>query len=136
MRVVLDTNVLLVALPSRSRVHPVFDAFRRGRLTLCLSSEIELEYEELLGRRASPERAALVLNLLRTARNAERVDVAYRWRLITADPGDDKFVDCAVAAGADAIVTEDRHFDVLAAVDFPAVAVWRTDDLLRRLRDA
>lgn len=37
----------------------------------------------------------------------------FRWNLIVADPDDDKFVDCAVAAQAKFIVSEDKHFNVL-----------------------
>ena len=42
-----------------------------------------------------------------------RVEPTYQWQLITADPDDDKFADCAIAAGADYVVTEDAHFAAL-----------------------
>jgi predicted nucleic acid-binding protein len=45
--------------------------------------------------------------------NLRRVEPAYHWRLLTADPDDDKFADCAIAAQAEWIITEDRHLDVL-----------------------
>ena len=35
----------------------------------------------------------------------------------------DKFVDCAFNAGADYIVTNDRHFNVLKNIDFPKINV-------------
>ena len=47
----------------------------------------------------------------------------YRWKLIEADPDDDKFVDCAVAYGADYLVTNDKHFRILENIDFPPVSV-------------
>ena len=34
----------------------------------------------------------------------------YKFNLIKSDPDDNKFVDCAVIANAEFIVTEDRHF--------------------------
>ena len=37
----------------------------------------------------------------------------YRWYFIVADPDDDKFVDCAIAAQAKYIVSEDNHLQVL-----------------------
>ena len=43
--------------------------------------------------------------------------------LITADPDDNKFVDCAVTAGATNIVSNDRHFRELERYDFPRVDV-------------
>ena len=36
---------------------------------------------------------------------------------------DNKFVDCAVAADAEYIVTNDAHFSVLKQIDWPKVAV-------------
>jgi len=47
----------------------------------------------------------------------------YKWNLIHADPDDNKFVDCALNAGADYIVTNDRHFNVLKSLGFPPVKV-------------
>ena len=47
----------------------------------------------------------------------------YRWDLIEADPDDNKFVDCAVAGGADGLVTNDRHFNVLGRIRYPRVTV-------------
>ena len=44
----------------------------------------------------------------------------YRFNLLR-DPDDNKFVDCAVAAGADLLVTHDRGFDVLRQVAFSVV---------------
>lgn len=55
------------------------------------------------------------------------------WNLITSDPDDNKFVDCAVAANADFIVTNDRHFKVLKKIPFPAVRVISADDFLEIL---
>ena len=43
--------------------------------------------------------------------------------LIEEDPDDNKFVDCAIVAGADYIVSEDAHFRVLEKIPFPKVNV-------------
>jgi predicted nucleic acid-binding protein len=45
--------------------------------------------------------------------NLRRIEPTYQWRLITADPDDDKFADCAIAAEPEWIVTEDARFEVL-----------------------
>ena len=37
----------------------------------------------------------------------------FRFRVITGDPDDNKFVDCAIAVEADFILTVLRHFNVL-----------------------
>ena len=45
--VVLDTNALIQALPSRSRYHKIWTDFLAGRYSLCVSNEILSEYEEI-----------------------------------------------------------------------------------------
>jgi predicted nucleic acid-binding protein len=57
----------------------------------------------------------------------------YKWDLIIADPDDNKFVDCALNAGADFIVTNDRHFNVLKEIDFPPVQVIDIDSFKKIL---
>ncbi len=121
-RVIFDTNVLLVSVSSRSPYHWAYRAVVDGHVTLCLSTGIALEYDEILSSHMGGEAADDVLSFLETASNVEWVRAAYQWRLISSDPDDDKFVDCAVASGA-TIVTEDRHFDVLHGVGFPPVRV-------------
>ena len=51
MRVVFDTNVLLVALPSHSPFHALYQAVVAGRLTLFVTTETLAEYEEQISRR-------------------------------------------------------------------------------------
>lgn len=48
MRVVLDTNVLLVSIGRRSPFRPIFDALLQQRLMLVVSTGILLGYEEIL----------------------------------------------------------------------------------------
>ena len=58
----------------------------------------------------------------------------YHLHLITADPDDDKFVDCAFKANARYIVTEDHHYDVLKQTSFPYIDVVGIDELIKVLR--
>lgn len=92
------------------------------------------EYEEIFGQRANPEVAALALDVLDILPNIARIHKYFFWKLITADPDDDKFVDCAVAATANFIVTDDRHFRVLRDVPFPKVNVISSQEFLELLR--
>ncbi len=123
MRVAIDTNVILVLFGRNSPYRFVADALAQERYTLLVSTEIMLEYEEILSRRQHPLQAEAVLLFLQNAVGVERIDVFYRWNLIHADPDDNKFVDCAIAGNADAIVSEDAHFDALKNISFPAVKV-------------
>jgi predicted nucleic acid-binding protein len=55
------------------------------------------------------------------------------FNLISVDPDDNKFVDCAVAANAKFVVTDDGHFDLLKQIDFPKVNIIGLDDFIRTL---
>ena len=68
-----------------------------------------------------------MLNFIAYSINTLTVTPYYKWNLITADPDDNKFVDCALNAGADFIVTNDRHFGVLKNIDFPKINVIDID---------
>ena len=48
-------------------------------------------------------------------------DPHYHFDLITQNPDDNKFVDCAIVANADYLVSEDNHFNVLKDIPFPKV---------------
>ena len=135
LRVVLDTNVLLVSLSSRSPHHWVYRAVAERRVTLCLTTEIALEYEEVVARHLGPDTAASALSFLDIARNVQWSVPPFRWRLVEADPDDDKFADCAVATGA-TLVTEDGHFGPLRDLDFPPVHVVGLDGFQALLADA
>lgn len=53
--------------------------------------------------------------------------------LITIDVDDNKFVDCAVAADAEYIVTNDKHFEVLNEIPWPKVSVIRIQEFLSQI---
>ncbi len=131
MNVVLDTNVLLVSLPSHSTFHPIFQALKQNRYALCVTNEILTEYEEQISVRLGTTRTDLQLRELLNLPNVTLIDVYFNWYKIEADPDDDKFADCAFACGADYLVTNDRHFNVLKdAVDFPRVAVITAQEFI------
>ena len=54
-------------------------------------------------------------------------------RLIEKDNDDNKFVDCAIAAGASFIVSNDRHFDALKTIPFPKVEVIQIQQFVEKL---
>jgi len=80
-----------------------------------------LEYEEQLKSRYSSYSINEELMKIIEKQNTDLVIPDFKWNLISADPDDNKFVDCAVAANADFIVTNDAHFNILKTVSFPKV---------------
>ena len=135
-RIVLDTNCLLQAISRRSRFHPIWREFVQGRYELCVTTEILNEYEEILSRYTSPVVGRMVVEAILRANNVVRVDAQFRFGLIESDPDDNKFVDCAIVANAEYIVTDDAHFDVLKDIPFPRVLVMTAEAFLADLENA
>ena len=74
-----------------------------------------------------------VVLLILNQKNVQLVDPHFRMGLITADPDDNKFVDCAFASGADYLVSENSHFNVLRSIPFPQLNLVTLDEFLRVL---
>ena len=124
MRVVIDTNQLLSSISPKSKSHWLYQAIFSGKFTLCITTEILEEYDEIIewGFRRR-DVADNVLEAIINSPYVEQINVSSFWWLLTDDPDDNKFSDCAIAAGADYLLTEDKHFDVLKDIDFPNVNV-------------
>lgn len=104
-----------------------------GRNNLCVSNEIIEEYEEILGRNVTPSFASLAVEVIINSPYTIFISPFYKFQAIIEDPDDNKFVDCAVAANARFLVTEDHHFNVLKNLDFPKVDLIGLDDFLEEL---
>ncbi|MDB5138614.1 MAG: hypothetical protein JWR12_530 [Mucilaginibacter sp.] len=130
MIVVLDTNVLLVSIPSKSIYRPIFDALINGVFHLILSNDILTEYIEVIERKANATVSNNIAELLLSLDNLNKVEVFFEWKLIEKDPDDNKYVDAAIVGTADFIVSNDQHFNILKSVDFPKVNVIGVDDFL------
>ena len=123
LKVILDTNVLLVSISSKSPYHWIYEKLINTDFDLGITSEILMEYEEIIGRKYNFSVAKDVIRTLLALPNVEQVTVYYYWNLIEADGDDNKIVDCAVSCNAKGIVTQDKHFNILKSVDFPNVNV-------------
>lgn len=127
MNIVLDTNCLLMSLSRKSRYYPIWQDFVSGKYTLCFTNEILMEYEEILTQKLGSGIASNVIKAILDLPNTRMVQVYYHLRLISADPDDDKFVDCAFKTNARFIVTQDHHYDVLRQVKYPKINVIDID---------
>ena len=135
MKVVLDTNCILQIVFPKAAYQEVWKALIAQKYTICLTNEILLEYREILERRFQDAQfAEYVIELILSLPNVERVTPFYRFNLITADPDDNKFVDCAVTAGATYIVSNDHHFEELKRYQFPQVDVRTLTEFLNIVR--
>ncbi len=136
MRIVLDTNCLIQSVGRHSRFRPIWDSILNGQNTLCVTNEILEEYSEILGYLFNQQFADMVILAILKNPFVELFSPHYRFNLITADPDDNKFVDCAIVANARYIVTNDHHYNVLRKIKFPSVDVMNLADFLDLLRNS
>ena len=131
MRVVLDTNVLISGAFFSGPPSLILDACTASTFRLVLSPEIVDEYrrvgEEFIRTSPNPDFERL-LNFL--VAHAILVDAPQLDRPLCRDPGDDKFIACAIAGKADVIVSGDR--DMLAVSGQLGIRVLRPREFVTR----
>ena len=109
MRIVIDTNVIVSGIFWSGIPGKVLERWAEGSFILCTTTEILNEYFEVIDRLAA---------------KCERHDLAVRWKtyffkhtalaestyrfLEFRDPNDAKFVECAMSANANIIVSGDN----------------------------
>ncbi|MBX2967413.1 MAG: putative toxin-antitoxin system toxin component, PIN family [Cyclobacteriaceae bacterium] len=128
LKVVLDTNAVLRSISRRSTFSIVMDKLYNGGFDLHVTNDILLEYEEKISEVFSKETAELLLGAFTLLPNVKKTEVYYQLGLIHTDKDDNKFSDCAFAANAHYLVTNDRHFDVLKSIDFPVINIIRLEE--------
>ena len=55
------------------------------------------------------------------------------FELLLTDVDDNKFVDCAIAANAEFIVTNDKHFNPLKTIPWPKVEIINLIDFVKQI---
>lgn len=130
---VVDTNVFVESLSRTSPYHEIFQSLLRGKFSICVSNPIVLEYVEILYELHRRENADKLFDFLSISPFVILADPTFHFNLITADPDDNKFVDCAVVANADYIVTSDHHYDILKGIPFPKVQVIHPEEFVKLL---
>jgi putative PIN family toxin of toxin-antitoxin system len=133
MTVVIDCNVFVVCLTSRSPYHYIYRSLIEGKFRLVVSQEILLEYEEIIQEKYGLSTAHAFISLLKELPNVFHVEPFYKWLLIDIDPDDNKYCDCAIVGKASYIVSEDKHFNVLKTISFPKLTAITLDEFLQML---
>ncbi len=137
-KVVLDTNVLLVSISERSKLHWIFKKLLDKEYVLCVTTDILNEYAEIIEQHMGSEASESTMGVIENLSNVHFITKYYQFQLLK-DEDDDKFVDgsprdCAIAANADYIVNHDKDFDVLKNIEFPKVRVIKTEEFRKILK--
>ena len=105
MKIVLDTNVLVNSFLKKSKNYWIWKALEAEQLTLCVTTDVLLEYEEIITRLyKDPLLASFVLDALQLMPNIIYIRKDIFFRLIPQDEENEKFADCAIIVSADYIV--------------------------------
>lgn len=133
IKVVIDTNVLVSSLSRKSKYNYLIDLIYNNKIDIVVTSEILLEYEEILSSKYSKLATDNFFTLISELENAQFVNVYFNWNLLT-DTDDNKFVDCYVAANAELLITNDKGFNQLNNVEFPRINIISLEDFLNNMR--
>jgi putative PIN family toxin of toxin-antitoxin system len=130
-RVVADTNVLVSALQFGGKPKQLLDLAVDGQVDLAISKEILAETLRVLREKfdRAPEWLAESDRQLRVI--ARIVVPTESIQAIGADPTDDRILECAVAAGAEVIVSGDTH--LLSLGNFRGMPIQRVAEFLSGL---
>jgi putative PIN family toxin of toxin-antitoxin system len=133
MKVVIDTNIFVSSFFG-GKPKKIIDLWKTGKLTLCLSNDILDEYVQVLQRLGLENEIELeeLLGLFAKEINILFTKKTPNLRLIKDDPGDDKFVECAVALQAGYIITGDRALK--AFEEYKGIKILSAHDFLNIFR--
>lgn len=138
MKLVLDTNVLVAGIRSRTGAsNPLLVAGFRGRFEWLCSVPLFYEYEDVLSRAdflldAGVTRADMATFLTDVAGTVRPVEMRFLWRPQLRDAGDEMVLETAVNGRADALVTH-NYKDFGAIPERFGVALWTPAEALRRV---
>lgn len=128
---VLDTNVLISGAFYAGPPLQILQSCIEGEFQLALSPEILVEYrrvgEEFFRKRFNPDFERLLGLIVAQALIVEAPDLD---QPVCRDPHDDKFIACALAVGADVIVSGDK--DLLSISGKFNIPVMRPKEFVDR----
>jgi len=113
VRAVIDTNVLFEGLTKLGACAQIVDAWVNRRFTPCVSTALELEYEEVLVGKLGPEKRKVAMGALVALLNhANYTPVTALVRPRSRDPDDDFVIECAYNGKAAIVTRNVRDLDV------------------------
>ena len=132
-RVVLDTNIVLVSASRHSSHNWVMQEWVNGRYEVCVTTDILLEYAEIIGQKMGTRASMALMAMFDNLDNVQYITNYFSFELL-ADRDDNKFVDCAIAANADFIVSHDKDFRILKDIRFPYIEVIDLAEFKARIK--
>jgi putative PIN family toxin of toxin-antitoxin system len=131
LRAVLDTNVYFSAFTHKGPPFRIWQEAVNRSFILLVSPAILREIAGVLREDLQWQATDIVAHLKLVARIAEIISPKVNLQVIAEDPADDRILECALAGGADLIVSGDRHLRKLKT--FRNIGIVQPGDFLRTL---
>jgi putative PIN family toxin of toxin-antitoxin system len=132
MTAVIDTNVVLSAILFGGKPRQVLEMALSGSIRLAISESLVKELQGVLQRPKFELSAQLVQTIVSEyASIASWVEPLEHFNVVVDDPSDNHFVDCAVAAKADYLITGDKH--LLNLGTFKMIKIVSVDNFINIL---
>ena len=131
MKVVLDTNVVISGIFFPGPPSLILEAWRQGRFQLVISREIFEEYARtasFLAEKYPPIDIEGILTIIK--KDGEFYNAPALAKQVCVDPADDKFLACALKAGAAIIISGDKH--LLDVSEFHGIKILRPREFIER----
>lgn len=132
-RVVADTNIYISALNFGGPPERLLRLAEAGGIQLVISNDIIEEVAKTLrGEKFAWPEPEIEKAMRQLSRITERVQPTHRLNIITADPDDNRILECADAGAVDYIISGDtRH--VLPLGQHGGIPIMKVADFLRQL---
>ena len=131
-KAILDTNVLISGIFWKGAPFEILKAWQERRFRLAISVPILDEYRRVLEEMTSKRPPAVLGSILGLIElHSEIVDPIRFAKTVCSDPDDDKFLEAAVAAGADYIVSGDAA--LLSLKNYQRIQIVRPAQFLKLL---
>lgn len=126
MKIVFDTNILVSAVLWRGAPYRCLLVVRAGLAELILSPSIMEEFRGVLTEKFTMAKEEAEENIALIRESSSLIDIPGTLQVVTDDPDDDKFVETALVAGAQWLVSGDKHLLRLGAYRTVKVITART----------
>jgi putative PIN family toxin of toxin-antitoxin system len=130
MPVVLDSNIWISAFRFRGRPLELVEMGLDSRVDIAISQSIMDETLRVLRNKFHAKPIVLESALFIMTMSARMVEPESQVKAVKDDPNDDHVVSCAIAAGAEAIITGDN--DLLRMGSYQGIRMVTVRDFLER----
>ena len=124
MKIVLDTNVFISGIFFSGPPFKILNAWKHSRLQIVLTKKILEEYQRVAESLTDKFPTIDILPIIELLTiHCLVIDTDDLFISVCDDPGDDKFIECAIASNTNIIVSGDKH--LLKVTGYQGITVMK-----------